>query len=175
MALFASNASFAAAAPLAPAAAAVAPTVALPGQQQALQYTNPPLLTQSATQQARYSQQVIDNRTDITVNQPIINNRDHYVNNINTQVIRDNNFYHYHQQNLVRDNVINTYQNQVLRQQNNFSDYSQSFGRLPGTVSNINYGTSFGGWLGGAAAYGGAAAWGGALGGWAGLGYGRWF
>ena len=148
MAFLASDAQFAAA-PLAAGAALAAPTVALTGTQQALQYTNPALLTQSATQQARYSQQIVDNRTDITVNQPIINNRDHYVNNINTQVIRDNNFYHYHQQNLVRDNVINTYQNQVFRQQNNFSDYSQSFGRLPGTVSNINYGTTFagcGGW-----------------------------
>ena len=162
----------AAGAPL--AAAAAGPAVALPGAQQALAYQNAPIVTQSATQQARFSQQVVDNRTDITVNQPIINNRDHYINNVNTQVIRDNNFYHYRQQNFVRDNVINTFQNQVFRQQNNFSDYSQSFGRLPGTVSNIDYGTSFGGWLGGAAAWGGAAgAYGGAA--WGGLGYGRWF
>ena len=140
MALYAADAQFAA-----PFAAAAAPTLALAGTQQALAYQNPAIVTQEATQQARYSQQVVDNRTDITVNQPIINNRDHYINNINTQVIRDNNFYHYHQQNFVRDNVINTFQNQVFRQQNNFADYSQSFGRLPGTVSNIDYGTSFGG------------------------------
>ena len=134
---------------LASGASLAAPAVALAGSQQSLAIQNPPLLTQSATQQARYSQQIIDNRTDITVNQPIINNRDHYINNINTQIIRDNNFYHYNQQNLYRDNIINTYQNQVFRQQNNFADYSQSFGQLPGTVSNIDYGTSYGGYLGG--------------------------
>ena len=144
----------AAAAPLAvagpvaaPVAAIAAPPVALPGQQQAFQYSNPPVVTQSADAQNRYSQQLIDNRNDIFVNQPIINNRNHFINNINSQLIRDNNFYHYHQQNLVRDNVINRYHNQVMRTSRCFSDFSCTAGRLPGTVTNINMGTTFGGCL----------------------------
>ena len=126
------------------AAAAAAPCpLALAGARQAAHYQNPPVLNSFADCQNRYSQQLVDNRTDILINQPIINNRDHHVNNINTQLIRDNNFYHYHQQNLFRDNLINHFHNQVLRQQNNFSDYSCSSGILPGTVTNINHGTSF--------------------------------
>jgi hypothetical protein len=117
--------------------------LALAGTQQVAHYQQPPLLNASADCQSRFSQQLVDNRTDIFVNQPIINNRDHHINNINTQIIRDNNFYHYHQQHLFRDNVINHFSNRVLRQQNSFADYSCSSGVLPGSVTNINHGTSF--------------------------------
>ena len=119
------------------------PAVALPGAQQAYQYTNAPVYTSTADCSSRYSQQLVDNRTDIYINQPIINNRDHHINHVNSQLIRDNNFYHYHTQNLFRDNVINHYQNRVFRQQNNFADYSCSYGVLPGSISNVNHGTCF--------------------------------
>ncbi len=136
-------------------ASAAAPTVALQGTATAQQIENAPLVNQSADVQNRYSSQIIDNRNDVFINQPIINNRDHYVNNINTQVIRDNNYYHYNTQNLYRDNIINTYQNQVIRQTNNFATYSSTVGVLPGTAQSIDYGTTYAGY---AAGYAGAAA-----------------
>ena len=113
------------------------------GQQRTFQCNNPPCYVNSADFQNRYSQQCVDNRTDIHVNQPIINNRNHYVNNVNAHVIRDNNYYHYHQQNLARDNFINLYYNQIYRTSQCYSDYSCSNGTLPGTIQNINMGTIF--------------------------------
>ena len=119
-----------------------AATQLLAGTSQAYQQNLAPLQTQSADSQNVYSQQIQDNRRDIYINQPIINDRNHYINNINRQLIRDNNFYHYQQQNLYRDNYINTYQNQVYRQTNNYASYSCSTGLLAGSVSNYNYGTT---------------------------------
>ena len=159
---FAAPALAAAAAP-----AVAAPTAVLPGAATSQAIERPAIVNNFADSQNRYTSQVVDNRNDVFINQPIINNRDHYINNLNTQIIRDNNFYHYNTQNLYRDNVINTYQNQVVRQQFNYSTASQTFGRLPGSVSNINYGTQF---LNGGAVWGAGLGygWGAAAAGWAG-------
>ena len=113
------------------------------GTCQQYQYTNAPVLRQSADSANRYSQSLIDNRNDIFINQPIINTRDHFVNNIHSQLIRDNNHYHYHTQNLFRDNVHHRYYQQVFRQQNNFYSSSSSCGVLPGCVTHSFAGTSF--------------------------------
>lgn len=113
------------------------------GQQRAYHCNNPPCYNETCDVQNRYSQQCVENRNDIYVNQPIINNRNHFVNNINSQIVRDNNYYHYNQQNLARDNFINRYFNQVYRTSCSYADYSCTSGTLPGMCSNINMGTVF--------------------------------
>lgn len=120
-------------------------TQCAPPQQGACQaccYNNQPIVKNQVDCCNKFNQQVVANRNDIYVNQPIINNRDHYVNNINRQTIRDCNYYHINYQNLYRDNVINRNYNQVVRQQQNFCDFSCSTCQLPGTVTNINCGSS---------------------------------
>lgn len=121
--------------------------VALAGTNQAYQYTNAPLATQTADCQAKYTAQVVDNRNDIYINQPIINDRNHYINNINRQLIRDNNYYHYQKQDLYRDNTINRYFNQVYRKTQNFASCSSSCGVIPGSSTCYSYGNAFCGCL----------------------------
>ena len=115
--------------------------IAVAGCQRACQYAYPPIVNATADCAYRYSNQLVDNRADVYVTQPIINNRDHHIHHVNTVNVRDNAFYHYHQQNMVRDNCINHFYNRVVRQENNFVDYSASCCTLPGTVANVDEGT----------------------------------
>ena len=112
-------------------------------KQCAFQYQNAPLYKCTNDSSNVVSQQVVDNRNDIYIDQPVLNDRFHFNNHVNRQLISDNNYWHYDLKMIYRDNYIHHNQNQFVRQQFNYADISYESSVMPGACMNLNCGQRF--------------------------------